>query len=99
MGDDETPPVFRERAPRTLEELESMSDSEVIAQIAHQGSHLGAMSFRFWMDELERRRQAADRAEQARLTKTMKKLTWVVVVMTGLVLAGTIAQVVILIMR
>lgn len=86
-----------ERVPRSLAELDAMVDDEVIGQIARQGQHLGSTSFNFWMNELERRRQRADRESQAKLTRTMTRLTWAVTIMTGLVLAATVTQIVILI--
>ena len=97
MSDDEEIP--RERVPRSLADLEGMSEDEVIGQIARQGHHLGSTGFNFWMAELERRRLRAERAAQTKLARTMTALTWVIAAMTALVLAATITQIVLILAK
>ena len=97
MGGESQKP--HERVPRSYEDLRGMSDDDLLEQLRYQGSHLGRLSFDFWPAEVERRHAERDRAQQARLTGTMTRLTWAVAMMTGLVLACTAVQIFILLLR
>lgn len=85
-----------EHVPRSWEELDSMTDDEVLEQVRYTGGRLGGVSFNFWVGEMTRRVQTRLAEEQTELARKVKNLTLWVAIMTGVVVIATIVNLVLL---